>query len=171
MTLDSAESQEPTDRTNPAPGGQAQMNSRARRSTIAMSTRGARRAFSLIEIIVAVMIVALLAAIVVPRFAGLLRSSTRRTAQIETNSLHRQVDLYVIDQSSGSVPDDFMLEQLTEGSDPYLNNKDGLLDPWGFPYVIVIPGEYNLDYDVVSYGKDGQPGGEDESADIISNQG
>ena len=135
------------------------------------SAMNARRAFSLIEVIVAVMIVALLAALVVPRFAGLLRSSTRRTAQIETNSLHRQVDLFVIEQSNGSMPNDFMLEQLTEGSDPYLNNKDDLFDPWGFPYVIVIPGEYNLDFDVVSYGKDGQPGGEDESADIISNQG
>jgi general secretion pathway protein G len=116
------------------------------------------------------MIVALLAALVVPRFAGLLRSSTRRTAQIETNSLHRQVDLYMV-EVGGSLPNDFMLEQLTEGSDPYLNNKDDLVDPWGFPYLIVIPGEYNLDFDVVSYGKDGQPGGEDDSEDIISNQG
>lgn len=146
------------------------MHAHRQRSMNTRKARSSRRGFSLIEVIVAVMIVALLAALVVPRFAGLLRSSTRRTAQIETNSLHRQVDLYMV-EAGGSLPDDFMLEQLTEGSDPYLNNKDDLVDPWGFPYVIVIPGEYNLDFDVVSYGKDGQPGGEDDSEDVISNQG
>jgi general secretion pathway protein G len=129
-----------------------------------------RRAFSLIEVIVAVMIVALLAALVVPRFAGLLRSSTRRTAQIEVNALHRQVDLFMIQQSGGSLPDDFMLEELAEGEDPFLNSTDDLVDPWNNPYVIVIPGDYNLDFDVVSYGKDGQPGGETEAEDVISNK-
>jgi general secretion pathway protein G len=129
-----------------------------------------RRAFSLIEVIVAVMIVALLAALVVPRFAGLLRSSTRRTAQIEANALHRQVELFSIERSGGSLPDDFMLEELTEGEDPFLNSTDDLIDPWNNPYVIVIPGDYNLDFDVVSYGKDGQPGGEADAEDVISNQ-
>lgn len=152
-------------------GDQNTMRTPTSRTPSSRALRGMRRAFSLIEIIVAVMIVALLAALVVPRFAGLLRSSTRRTAQIEVNSLHRQVDLFMVERSNGSLPDDFMLEQLTEGSDPYLNNRADLTDPWGFPYVILIPGEYNLDFDVVSYGKDGQPGGEDESEDIISNQG
>ena len=129
-----------------------------------------RRAFSLIEVIVAVMIVALLAALVVPRFAGLLRSSTRRTAQIEANALHRQVELFSIERSGGSLPDDVMLEELAEGEDPFLNSTDDLVDPWNNPYVIVIPGDYNLDFDVVSYGKDGQPGGEGDAEDVVSNQ-
>tara|TARA_B100001059_G_scaffold74676_2_gene72277 strand:- start:279 stop:758 length:480 start_codon:yes stop_codon:yes gene_type:complete len=129
-----------------------------------------RRAFSLIEVIVAVMIVALLAALVVPRFAGFLRSSTRSAAQIETNALHRQVELFMSMQQGGSLPDDFMLEELTEGDDPFLNNKDDLIDPWNNPYVIVIPGDYNIDFDVISYGKDGQPGGEGENEDVISNK-
>ncbi len=129
-----------------------------------------RRAFSLIEVIVAVMIVALLAALVVPRFAGFLRSSTRSAAQIETSALHRQVELYMSMQQGGSLPDDFMLEELAEGDDPFLNNKDDLIDPWNNSYVIVIPGDYNIDFDVVSFGKDGQPGGEGENEDVISNK-
>lgn len=132
--------------------------------------RTRHRGFSLIEVIVAVMIVALLAALVVPRFAGFLRSSTRSAAQIETNALHRQVELFMSMQQGGSLPDDFMLEELTEGEDPFLNNKDDLIDPWSNPYVIIIPGDYNIDFDVISYGKDGQPGGEGENEDVISNK-
>lgn len=129
-----------------------------------------RRAFSLIEVIVAVTIIALLAALVAPRFAGLLRSSKRRTAQIEANALHRQVELYMIERLDGSISQDFQLVELTQGDDPYLNNKDDLLDPWGNEYDIIIPGDYNLDFDVISYGLSGQPGGEDDEADIISGQ-
>ena len=51
---------------------------------------------------------------------------------------------------------------LTEGDDPYLNNSDELVDPWGNYYEIIIPGEQNIDFDIVSYGKDGKPGGGDD---------
>ena len=130
-------------------------------------SRGARRAFSLIEVIVAVTIVALLAALVVPRFATLLRGSKRKTAQIECQALHRQVDLYIIERAGGSLPDDFVLEDLTLGDDPYLNNRDDLIDPWGNMYIINHDPEYNVDFDIVSYGLGGQPGGEGEELDII----
>jgi general secretion pathway protein G len=53
---------------------------------------------------------------------------------------------------------------------PYLNSADDLLDPWGNEYVLVVPGEVNFDFDIVSYGSDGQPGGEGEAGDIINGQ-
>ena len=135
-----------------------------RRTAIA---RSYRRAFSLIEVIVAVTIVALLAALIVPRFASLLRSSKRKTAQIECQALHRQVDLYIIERAGGSLSDDFVLEDLASGDDPFINNKDDLIDPWGNAYMINHDPIYNIDFDIVSYGLDGQPGGEGENADII----
>ena len=60
------------------------------------------------------------------------------------------------------------LPRLLEGDKPYLNNPNDLLDPWGNPYVVLIPGEVNYDFDIVSYGADGQPGGEGEDSDIYS---
>jgi general secretion pathway protein G len=50
---------------------------------------------------------------------------------------------------------------------PYLDNRENLLDPWGKPFLLVVPGKKNVDFDIVSYGADGQPGGEGENADII----
>jgi general secretion pathway protein G len=63
--------------------------------------------------------------------------------------------------------DDFELDMLLEGDDPYLDNADQLIDPWGNRYVIVIPGEVNVDFDIVSYGSDGERGGEGDAADIV----
>jgi general secretion pathway protein G len=51
---------------------------------------------------------------------------------------------------------------------PYVDNADALIDPWDNKYVLIIPSQHgNADFDVVSYGADGQPGGEDEDADIV----
>jgi type II secretory pathway pseudopilin PulG len=65
------------------------------------------------------------------------------------------------------LPDDFSLVELTEG-DTALLNKNQLTDPWGNQYQIKTRGEVNLDFDVYSFGADGQSGGEGESADIIA---
>ena len=147
------------------------MNRRRTKSSNSNRTRRlARRGFSLIEVIVAVAIIALLASIVAPRFIGSLRSSTRRAAQVEVSAIHKQVKLYMVEKVNGSLPDDFELVELTQGEDPYLNNADDLIDPWGNEYIILIPGEYNYDFDIISYGAKGQPGGEGDEADIISGQ-
>jgi len=130
--------------------------------------RRRRRGFSLLEVIVAVMIVAMLAALVVPRVLENIGRSKERIARAEVNSLANQVRLYLADNEMTRPSPDFDLEWLTEGPRPYLNNANDLIDPWGNPYVIIVPGQYNIDFDIVSYGADGQPGGEGEDADVIS---
>jgi general secretion pathway protein G len=52
-------------------------------------------------------------------------------------------------------------------SGPYLR-KDVPLDPWGKPYIYKTPGEKGGDFDLLSLGKDGQPGGTGENADITN---
>lgn len=141
-----------------------------RREAINRHRRHHRRAFSLIEVIVAVTIVALLAALIAPRFIGFLRTSTRRTAQIEVEALHKQVTLYMI-ENDGFLPNDFELLLLVQGEDPYLNNMDDLTDPWGNQYYCESSNPVqNIDFDIVSFGADGQPGGDGDDADIISGQ-
>lgn len=58
---------------------------------------------------------------------------------------------------------------VTEGNwNPYVNSADDLKDPWGKEFVLVVPGQKNIDFDIVSYGANGQPGGEGEDADITA---
>ncbi len=129
-----------------------------------------RRAFTLLEVIVAVTIVAILAAVVAPRVGRFLGKANDKRARAEAASLANQVRAYLVEAGISKITDDFDLELLTEGDDPLLGKKSDLLDPWDHPYVIIIPGVVNRDFDIVSYGLDGQPGGEGENKDITSGE-
>jgi len=130
----------------------------------------ARRAFSLIEVIVAVTIVAIMAAIFVPRLTRFIGSAKDKRARTESSSLAQQVRLYMTENGFSRLPEDFDLEVLAEGDNPYLPNRGALNDPWGNPYIIVVPGRVNFDFDIVSYGADGAPGGEGEAKDITNGE-
>jgi general secretion pathway protein G len=129
-----------------------------------------RRAFSLIEVIVAVTIVAIMAAIFVPRLTRFIGSAKDKRARTESSSLAQQVRLYMTENGFSRLPSDFDLEILAEGENPYLPNRSALNDPWGNAYVIVVPGRVNFDFDIVSYGADGAPGGEGEAKDITNGE-
>jgi len=124
-----------------------------------------RRAFTLLEVIVVVTIIALLAAIVAPKLLGNIGRSKHRIATSEVASIAQQVSVWCANEGLSVPPDDFQLEMLV--SDGYLREKD-LVDPWDNPYLIVIPGDANPEFDIVTYGADGQPGGEDENEDITN---
>ena len=94
----------------------------------------------------------------------------QRTAQIEVNKLHRSVELFTIETAGGQLPRGFSLTDLAKGQSPFITDLSDFMDPWGRPYQVVIPGDYNLDFDVISYGKDGLPGGSGLAEDIVSNQ-
>ncbi|MSQ90091.1 MAG: prepilin-type N-terminal cleavage/methylation domain-containing protein [Phycisphaerales bacterium] len=132
--------------------------------------RLARRAFSLIEVIVAVTIVAIMAAVFVPRLTKFIGSAKDKRAKTEAASLAQQVKLYMTEAGMSRCPEDFDLDVLTDGDDPYLENKQALLDPWGNAYVIIIPGQVNFEFDLMSYGADGQPGGEGDNKDIVNGE-
>ena len=121
-----------------------------------------RRGFSLLEVIIAVSIIALLATLVVPRLTRFLSGANDNKAVAEVNSLANTVKLYMASETTGTLTDDFRLDMLLDGDDPYLNNSEDLVDPWGNNYEIIIPGEQNLDFDIISYGADGKPGGDDD---------
>lgn len=133
----------------------------------ARRSRPIRRAFSLVEVIVAVTIVALLAAIVAPRVYRFIFRANASKAKAEATQLAQNVKLYMTESGMSRLPPEFELIWLTEGPDPYLESKKDLMDPWGNDYVIRVPGTEGRDFDVVSLGADGQPGGEGEDADII----
>jgi general secretion pathway protein G len=129
--------------------------------------RPARRAFSLIELIVAVTIMAILAALVVPRVNQWIGFTKGKTARADAETIAQQVRMYMTAKGMSTLPADFELAELAEG-DQRLLNQNQLVDPWGNPYQIRVPGEINLDFDVYSLGADGQAGGEGDNADVVA---
>lgn len=129
--------------------------------------RARRRGFTLLEIVVVVIIIALLATLVAPRVFDNIGRSKQRVAQSGVAQIAQQVSLYMADNGMSRLPPNFDLMALTEGSRPYLRPRD-LIDPWGNPYEIVVPGQENIDFDIISFGADGVPGGEDEDADVVN---
>ena len=130
--------------------------------------RHARKGFTLLEIIIAVTIVALLSMLIVPNVMGLLGNAKQNKAKADVNTLSQQVRMYMVQNGMDRVGDDFELSKLCEGDDSLISNVNQLNDPWKHQYVLVYPPTYNKDFDVVSYGADGQPGGEGPNKDIIN---
>lgn len=128
--------------------------------------------FTLLELLVVMVIIGLLAGYVAPRYFSQVGKSEVKTAQAQLVALGKALDQYRLDV--GRYPSGEQgLNALTakpanepKWSGPYLA-KAVPLDPWGKPYSYRSPGE-NGEYDLVSFGKDGQPGGSGEAADIVS---
>lgn len=135
--------------------------------------RAARRAFTIIEVIVIVVILGVIAAVIAPRLIGRIGQSRQSVAAANAASLANAMKSFQIDH--GLPEPGSTIRVLWERPSnveesrwqPYVDNADALRDPWGREYVLVIPGTKNVDFDIVSYGRDGQPGGTDEDADII----
>lgn len=130
-------------------------------------TRHARRAFSLVELIVAITIMAILAAIVVPRVTGWIGFTKTNRARADAETISNAVRMHMSQHGMSSLPADFDLAELTEGENPQLT-RNQLKDPWSNEYQIRVPGTVNIDFDVYSLGSDGQMGGEGEAADIVA---
>ncbi len=137
-------------------------------------TRNLRRGFTIIEVIVIVVILGVIAAVVAPRLLGRIGQSRQAVAKTNAAALATAMNTYIID--CGMPPDGSQITILMERPSnvdanvwkgPYMPNADSLRDPWGNLYVLTIPGQVNVDFDIVSYGSDGQPGGEGEAADVI----
>lgn len=92
-----------------------------------------------------------------------------KRAAAETETISNAVRMHMSQHGMSTLPADFDLRELTEGSNPQLTQNQ-LLDPWGFEYQIRVPGEVNFDFDIYTLGSDGQVGGEGEAADIVAGE-
>jgi general secretion pathway protein G len=132
----------------------------------------AERGFTLLELLVVVVIIGLLAGLVAPRYFDQVGKSNTKIAKAQIDALEKALDQYRLDV--GSYPSTEMGLQalfvkpnnVERWQGPYLK-KPAPPDPWGRPYRYKSPGEH-AEYDIVSYGADGQPGGTQENADVTS---
>jgi len=126
--------------------------------------------FTLLELLVVMVIIGLLAGFVAPRLFAQVGKSEVKAARAQIDALEKALDQYRLDvgrypsteQGLAALNDRPAGEAKWAG--PYLK-KAVPLDPWSHAYVYKIPGERG-EYDLLSMGKDGQPGGADGAQDI-----
>jgi general secretion pathway protein G len=148
--------------------------SRRHRSVIAV-TAAVRRGFTLIEILVVVVIIAILATLVAPNVFQHVGSARETTARSQVEMLGVALDAYRLHVGRYPTSQEGLaaLWERPVGAPstwrgPYLR-KAVPLDPWGNAYAFQSPGEVNRDgYDLVSFGSDGKRGGTESAADITS---
>lgn len=127
--------------------------------------------FTLLELLVVIVIIGLLAAYVGPRYFAQLGKSETKTAKAQIEAFGKALDTYRLDTGHYPNTEQGLAALTTKPSDetkwagPYLA-KAVPNDPWGKSYVYRAPGQNGNEFDLLSYGKDGQPGGEGDAADI-----
>jgi general secretion pathway protein G len=127
-----------------------------------------RKNFTLIEVVVVIIILVTLASIATPMYLSYVKKANVGAARTQLKLLQDAITGYKLD--TGSFPEslDNLVtkdEQNEKWDGPYIQRIPK--DPWGNDFVYTFPGE-NGEYDLMSYGADGQAGGSGENADITS---
>jgi general secretion pathway protein G len=139
-------------------------------------SRRRRSGFTLIEILVVIVVIAILATLVAPNVFQHVGAAKDATARSQIEMLSAALDAYRLDngrypttqQGLNALWEMPQVDPPANWRSPYLR-KPVPNDPWGRPYVYLSPGEANpTGFDLLSYGGDGQPGGEGENADVTS---
>jgi general secretion pathway protein G len=118
-------------------------------------------------------ILGLLVGYVAPKYFAQVGKSEVKTARAQIEALEKALDMYRLDTGHYPTTEQGLAALNTRPqneprwSGPYLK-KDVPLDPWGKAYIYKTPGEKGTDFDLLSLGKDGRPGGEGENADITN---
>jgi len=133
------------------------------------------RGFTLIELMVVIVILGILAGLIVPRIMGRPEEARRMKARVQIESIETALKLYKLDNGYYPTTEQglqALVEPPAVGQLPrawrgggYLEKGKVPKDPWDNEYVYLCPGIHG-DFDLVSYGADGEPGGEDKDQDI-----
>lgn len=136
-----------------------------------------KRGFTLIELMVVIVILGILAGLIIPRIMGRPEEARRMNARVQMESMETALRLYKLD--NGNYPSTEQgLQALVQAPEVgelprawraggYLEKKQIPKDPWGNEYIYLSPGLHG-DYDLTSYGADGEPGGDEKNRDINS---
>ena len=133
--------------------------------------------FSLIEVLVVIVIISILAGVVAVGLMDAPGKAKRAAARSQLDALYTALTRYQLD--NGTYPTqqqglDALVTKPASAPVPtqypqygYLESRSLPLDPWGNPYIYLVPGR-DVPVEVICYGADGEPGGEGDAADLSS---
>ena len=145
-------------------------------------TRGekARSGFSLLEVLIAITIVVILGAAAGLFLLDAPQKANVARAKMDVNTLKTAVTLYAAENSAPPTQRQGLEALVVKTTIPpipanfpssgYLDTKKIPLDPWGRPYAYLVPGRGGEAFEIISYGRDGEEGGEGFDADISSSK-
>ncbi len=131
--------------------------------------------FTLIEVMVVLVILGILAGLIIPRIMERPEEARRMKAEMQIKAMETALRMYKLDNGFYPTTEqglEALVSPPSSGRRPtawrqggYLEKGRVPLDPWKNPYVYISPGRHG-DFDLMSYGADGEPGGEGKDADI-----
>lgn len=134
------------------------------------------RGFTLIELMVVVVILGILAGLIIPKIMGRPEEAKQLKARMQIEQLEQTLKLYYLDNGEYPTTEqglNALVEKTTIEPIPKRWREEGYLDkgkvpfdPWHNPYVYISPGIHSKDFDLESYGADGEDGGEGKYADV-----
>lgn len=138
--------------------------------------KNAHRAFTLIELMVVILILATLAALIVPNVMKRVGEARAASVKSDEATLASALNQFRLDCDRYPTAEEGLNALVTapaglegKAKEPYLTKTPVPNDPWGNPYVYQVTGSANASetFTLASYGSDGQPGGAGDAADIV----
>lgn len=139
---------------------------------MAFPSSGQAQGFTLLELLVVMVILGLLAAYVGPRYFAQVGKSEQGLAKAQIESFFKALDTYRLDVGAYPSTEEGLQALMrapataVKWNGPYLQ-KGVPADPWGRPYIYRAPGAQR-EFEIISLGKDGLPGGTGDAADLSS---
>jgi len=124
--------------------------------------------FTLIELMVVIVILGLLVGLVGPRLIGQTDKAKVQAAKTQVENFSMALKLYKLDFGKYPTSSEGLAVLVSNEKGNYLDQDNVPTDPWGNAYVYVSPGTHGHDFEIVSYGEDAAPGGDQYATDIQS---
>ncbi|MEO9515424.1 MAG: type II secretion system major pseudopilin GspG [Paracoccaceae bacterium] len=147
------------------------MNTSGSNPNPSATKRNASAGVTLLEVMIVLAIMVLVIGVAAPRFLDSFGRAKSQTALVQMANIKAAMQIYYLDV--GRAPTaaqglDALIRRpqgVQNWNGPYLDSAEGLTDPWGRRYQLRVPGEI-APFEIFSFGRDGQPGGEGEDRDI-----